>query len=311
MKKGLVIRSTGNRYLVKDEDGSTHDCVISGKLRIKDFKITNPIAVGDIVFYEEDVQISVIKEIQPRKNYIIRKSSNLSKQGHIIAANVDFAILIVTIKSPETYTTFIDRFLMSAEAYRIPAILVFNKIDLLSQDEEDYLDSLIDIYTKIGYQCYKMSIEKNINIDKVRELFINKTCVLSGHSGVGKSSLIRKLDPTINVKVSSISDAHHKGKHTTTYYEMYNLSTGGFIIDTPGIKGFGIIDINKDEVYHFFPEFFKTAENCQFYNCTHLHEPNCAVKKALEDGKISWTRYNSYLSILSGDDDKHREKIVS
>lgn len=311
MERGLVIRSYGNRYLVKDDSGSTHECMLSGKTRIKDIKTTNPIAVGDIVFFEEDAQISVIKEIQPRKNYIIRKSSNLSKQGHIIAANVDFAILIVTIKSPETFTTFIDRFLMSAEAYRIPAILLFNKIDLLTKDEEEYLDSLISIYKKIGYDCYKMSIEKEINLESVRALFQNKTCVLSGHSGVGKSSLIQKLDPTINLKISTISDTHNKGKHTTTYYEMYSLSSGGYIIDTPGIKGFGIIDIFKNEVYHFFPEIFRMSEHCQFYNCTHLHEPNCAVKKALENGDISWTRYNSYLSILSGDDDKHREKINS
>lgn len=309
MKKGLVVKSTGNRYQVKDESGVFHECVISGKLRLKDIQITNPVAVGDIVFFEEDSGIGKIKEIQQRKNYIIRKSSNLSKQAHILASNVDFAVFIVTLKYPETFTAFIDRFLVSAEAYRVPSVLLFNKIDLLENSELEYLDSLVDVYKKIGYECHKISVEKEINLGPVRNLFKDKICVLSGHSGVGKSSLIKKLDPGIELKINRISDAHLRGKHTTTFYEMYQLNSGGYIIDTPGIKGFGIIDLEKNEVYHFFPEFFRLSKKCRFYNCTHIHEPGCAVKEALENGDASWSRYKSYLGIISGDEGKHREKF--
>ncbi len=309
MKKGLVVKSTGNRYQIRDEAGDLYDCAIAGKLRMKEIHITNPVAVGDIVMFEEDAQIGTIKEILPRKNYIIRKSSNLSKQAHILAANIDFAILVITIKYPETFTTFIDRFLLMAEAYRIPAVLLFNKVDLLNSQETNLLDNLIDVYKKIGYECYKISITKEINLEPVKNLFNNKICVISGHSGVGKSSLIKKIDPEINLKISAISDAHLKGKHTTTYYEMYALKNGGFIIDTPGIKGFGIVDIYKEEVYHFFPEFFKLSAKCQYNNCTHIHEPNCAVKDALEKGEAAWSRYKSYVSIINDNDGKHREKF--
>ncbi|MBI5217941.1 MAG: ribosome small subunit-dependent GTPase A [Bacteroidia bacterium] len=307
MKKGLVIKSTGSRYSVKSEEGISIECIISGKLRKKDIKITNPIAVGDNVLFENENQMGVIKEILPRKNYIIRKSSNLSKQAHIIAANVDMAILIITVRYPKTLTTFIDRFLVTAEAYRIPAVLLFNKTDLFNEDEMEYLHALADVYERAGYKCLKISVKDNINIDEVKNLMKGKISVVAGYSGVGKSSLINCIDPSVDLKICDISESHLKGKHTTTFYQMYELSSGGYIIDTPGIKGFGIIDLFKNEIYHFFPEFFRLSEKCQYYNCTHLHEPNCAVKDALEKGEVSETRYNSYLSILEGDDDKHRE----
>jgi len=307
MNRGIVIKSTGSRYTVKDGKGTYLECLIGGKLRIQDSKITNPVAVGDFVTYEINGDYGIIKSIEQRKNYIIRKSSNLSRQGHIIASNIDLAVLIVTVKYPSTLTTFIDRFLVTAEAYRIPAVLLFNKIDLFNEDEIEYNNAMMYVYEQIGYPCLAISIEKEMNMTKVRELMQGKICLLSGHSGVGKSSLIRYLDPSKNIRISPISDAHHKGKHTTTHSEMFELENNTFIIDTPGIKGFGVIDINKEEVYHFFPEFFKLSSQCQYYNCTHLHEPNCAVKDALDKDLISISRYNSYLSILSGDDNKHRK----
>ena len=309
MKKGLVIKSTGSWYYIKDnETGDLVSCNIRGKLRIQGIKSTNPVAVGDYVEYDisEDPEKGVIKNVLDRKNYIIRKSTNLSKQTHIIAANVDQAVLVVTIAYPDTYPIFIDRFLISAEAYRIPAKIVFNKIDLYNEKQTKVLNNLIDIYKKVGYDCIAVSVKENINVDKVKELIKNKTSVISGISGVGKSSLINLIDSNLNLKVTEISDSHKSGKHTTTFAEMFELSMGGYIIDTPGIRGFGLHNIFNEELFHFFPEIFKVSHACKYHNCTHVHEPDCAVKNAVETGEVSELRYENYLKILFDDDSKHR-----
>lgn len=309
MKKGLVIKSTGSWYYIKDnETGDLVSCNIRGKLRIKGIKSTNPVAVGDYVEYNisEDPEKGVIKNVLDRKNYIIRKSTNLSKQTHIIAANVDQAVLVVTIAYPDTYPIFIDRFLISAEAYRIPAKIIFNKTDLYDEKQIKVLQNLIEIYQKVGYECIAVSVKENTNIDKVKDLIKDKTSVFSGISGVGKSSLVNLIDPNLNLKVSEISDYHKSGKHTTTFAEMFELSNGGYIIDTPGIRGFGLHNIFDEELFHFFPEIFKASHNCKYHNCTHVHEPDCAVKNALETGEVSQLRYENYLKILFGDDSKHR-----
>ena len=309
MKKGLVIKSTGSWYYIKDnETGDLVSCNIRGKLRIQGIKSTNPVAVGDYVEYDisEDPEKGVIKNVLDRKNYIIRKSTNLSKQTHIIAANVDQAVLVVTIAYPDTYPIFIDRFLISAEAYRIPAKIVFNKIDLYNEKQTKVLNNLIDIYKKVGYDCIAVSVKENINVDKVKELIKNKTSVISGISGVGKSSLINLIDSNLNLKVTEISDSHKSGKHTTTFAEMFELSMGGYIIDTPGIRGFGLHNIFNEELFHFFPEIFKASHACKYHNCTHVHEPDCAVKNAVETGEVSELRYENYLKILFDDDSKHR-----
>jgi len=309
LKKGLVIKSTGSWYYIKDnETGDLVSCNIRGKLRIQGIKSTNPVAVGDYVEYDisEDPEKGVIKNVLDRKNYIIRKSTNLSKQTHIIAANVDQAVLVVTIAYPDTYPIFIDRFLISAEAYRIPAKIVFNKIDLYNEKQTKVLNNLIDIYKKVGYDCIAVSVKENINVDKVKELIKNKTSVISGISGVGKSSLINLIDSNLNLKVTEISDSHKSGKHTTTFAEMFELSMGGYIIDTPGIRGFGLHNIFNEELFHFFPEIFKASHACKYHNCTHVHEPDCAVKNAVETGEVSELRYENYLKILFDDDSKHR-----
>lgn len=309
MKKGLVIKSTGSWYYIKDhESGELVSCNIRGKLRIQGIKSTNPVAVGDYVEYDvsEDPDKGVIKNVLDRKNYIIRKSTNLSKQTHIIAANVDQAVLVVTIAYPDTYPIFIDRFLISAEAYRIPAKIVFNKTDLYNEKQTKILNNLIEIYEKVGYECIAVSVKDNINIDKVKELIKHKTSVISGISGVGKSSLINLIDSNLNLKVTEISDSHKSGKHTTTFAEMFELSMGGYIIDTPGIRGFGLHNIFNEELFHFFPEIFKVSHACKYHNCTHVHEPDCAVKNAVETGEVSELRYENYLKILFDDDSKHR-----
>ncbi len=309
MKKGLVTKSTGSWYSLKDtETSEIINCNIRGKLRIQGIKSTNPVAVGDFVEYEipDNSETGVIKNVLDRKNYIIRKSTNLSKQTHILAANIDQAILLVTIAYPETYPIFIDRFLITAEAYRIPAKLIFNKVDLYNEKQTEYLNKLIKIYSDAGYECIASSVIKQTNIDVVKSLLKDKTSLIAGNSGVGKSSLINLIDPSMNLKTSEISDYHKSGKHTTTFAEMFDLSIGGHIIDTPGIRGFGLHDIQNEELFHFFPEIFKISENCKYHNCTHVHEPGCAVKKAIEEGSISQLRYENYLSILFDDESKHR-----
>lgn len=310
MKKGVVIKSTGSWYTVKTDTGDLIESRIKGNLRIKGIRSTNPIAVGDYVELTESKEdnnidsqsVGYISNILPRKNYIIRKSPNLSKESHIIAANIDQAFLIITIQFPSTTTTFIDRFLVSAEAYRIPCIMIFNKIDLYDDIQNEVLNSLIEIYTGIGYQCLKISAKTGNGIEMLQSIMANKVNVFSGHSGVGKSTLINKLHPKVNLKTGIISEAHFSGKHTTTNSEMYELEFGGFIIDTPGIKGFGVLEMSNEEISHYFPEIFNLLNECQYYNCTHTHEPNCAVKKSVEEGKIAQSRYNSYLGLLDGDE---------
>ncbi len=313
MKKGIVIKSTGSWYTVKTEEGNLIESRIKGNLRLKGIRSTNPIAVGDHVEITESNEdnnigsqvVGLIHKIIPRTNYIIRKSPNLSKESHIIAANIDQAFLIVTIQFPVTTTTFIDRFLVSAEAYRIPCHLIFNKIDLYDDEQTATMNSLIEIYEIAGYQCLKISAKNDIGIVELKNMMTNKTNVFSGHSGVGKSTIINSLQSNIILKTGEISEAHFSGKHTTTNSEMYELDFGGFIIDTPGIKGFGVLEMEKEEISHYFPEIFKLLDECQFYNCTHTHEPHCAVKKSVEEGKIALSRYNSYLGLLD-DEEKYR-----
>lgn len=310
MKKGIVVKSTGSWYTVKTDDGNLIECRIKGNFRLKGIRSTNPIAVGDRVEITEQKEDSnsegaitgLITNINERKNYIIRKSPNLSKESHIIAANIDQAFLIVTIKHPVTTTTFIDRFLVSAEAYRIPCLIIFNKIDLYNEEQTSLMNFLITVYEKVGYQCLKISAKKNIGIDELKKLMENKTNVFSGHSGVGKSTIINSIQPGTMLKTGIISDSHHSGKHTTTYSEMIDLDFGGFIIDTPGIKGFGLLEMAKEEIAHYFPEMFQLLNNCQYYNCTHIHEPSCAVKKAVADGQIAESRYDTYLGLLTNED---------
>ncbi|HET6556206.1 MAG TPA: ribosome small subunit-dependent GTPase A [Prolixibacteraceae bacterium] len=310
MKKGIVIKSTGSRYTVKTTEGSLIECRIKGNFRIKGIRSTNPIAVGDqveLTVSQEDSNsegaiVGMINNIIERKNYIIRKSPNLSKESHIIAANIDQAFLIVTIKHPVTTTTFIDRFLVSAEAYRIPCRIIFNKVDLYNEEEAAQMNYLIGVYQAVGYTCLKVSATIQIGIEELMEMIKDKTNVFSGHSGVGKSTIINSLQPGLQLKTGVISDSHHSGKHTTTYSEMINLDFGGYIIDTPGIKGFGLLEMAKEEISHYFPEMFRLLDNCQYYNCTHTHEPGCAVKKAVEEGEIAEFRYDTYVGLLNGED---------
>jgi ribosome biogenesis GTPase / thiamine phosphate phosphatase len=310
LKKGIVIKSTGSWYTIKTEEGNLIESRIKGNLRLKGIRSTNPIAVGDhveIVESNEDSNIGsqvvgLIHKILPRNNYIIRKSPNLSKESHIIAANIDQAFLIVTIQFPVTTTTFIDRFLVSAEAYRIPCHLIFNKIDLYNKEQTATMNSLIKIYEMAGYQCLKISAKNEIGIEELKQMMKGKTNVFSGHSGVGKSTIINTVQPGIDLKTGEISEAHFSGKHTTTNSEMYELDFSGYIIDTPGIKGFGVLEMEKEEMSHYFPEIFRLLNECQFYNCTHSHEPQCAVKKSVEEGKIALSRYSSYLGLLEGEE---------
>ena len=304
MDKGLVIKNTGSWYLVKTDDGSEVECKIKGNFRLKGIRSTNPVAVGDRVKIVRNQEgTAFITEIEDRKNYIIRRSSNLSKQSHIIASNLDQCMLIVTVNYPETSTTFIDRFLASAEAYRVPVCLVFNKTDRYSEDENRYLEGLINLYTTIGYQCYKVSALNNVGIDDIKNALSGKITLFSGNSGVGKSTLINAILPGKNLKTSDISNVHNKGMHTTTFSEMFPVDGGGYIIDTPGIKGFGTFDMEEEEVGHYFKEIFKFSTNCKYGNCTHRHEPGCAVREAVEKHYISESRYTSYLSILNDKED--------
>ena len=298
MEKGTVIKSTGSWYLVRFPDEQVAECRIRGKFRLEGIRTTNPVAVGDWVKVEKSQEGHVIVGIEPRKNYIIRKSTNLSKESHIIASNVDQAILVVTVNHPETSTVFIDRFLASAEAYNVPTVLVFNKLDLYDEEDRMLLGGLKMIYEKIGYPCYAVSTVTGENIAQIQELLKGKISVFSGLSGVGKSSLINRIEPGLQLKTAVISDAHDSGKHTTTFAEMVNLSGGGYLIDTPGIRSFGMIDMKKEEISHYFREIFAVSEACRFNNCTHTHEPGCAVLEAIELKEISESRYSSYLSML-------------
>ncbi|GIM55161.1 ribosome small subunit-dependent GTPase A [Capnocytophaga cynodegmi] len=304
---GIVYKSTGSWYTVKSSEGVFYQCRIKGKFRIKGIKNTNPVAVGDYVSFElEESGNGVIQEIHERKNYIIRKSVNLSKQTHIIASNIDVAFLVITLNNPPTFTTFIDRFLVTAEAYHIPVVLLFNKIDSYNEEELLEIKYLASIYRKIGYECLGISAISGKNIDKVIDLMKNKTCVISGHSGVGKTTLINAIAPNLNLKTKEISEQHQQGQHTTTFAEMFDLDFGAKIIDTPGIKGFGIVEIQNEELSDFFPEFFSLKSECKFNNCLHIDEPDCAVKEALEKDEIAWSRYKSYLQILRGEDENYR-----
>ena len=310
---GIVYKSTGSWYSVKAETGSFYECRIKGKFRIKGIKSTNPIAVGDQVDFEiestNDVETGVINEIHDRKNYIIRKSVNLSKQTHIIAANVDLVFLLITINNPPTFTSFIDRFLVTAEAYTVPTVLLFNKIDSYAIEQRAEVMYLKDIYEKIGYTCIEVSATENKNVEAVKNMMIGNTSMFVGHSGVGKSTLVNAIEPSLDLKTREISYQHKQGQHTTTFAEMFDLSFDAKIIDTPGIKGFGVVDMEKDEVDDYFPEFLAVKNDCKFNNCLHVEEPKCAVKDAVEDEEISYSRYRSYLQIIEGEEEHYRTDI--
>lgn len=297
--EGLVIKNTGSWYTVLTDGGNTIDCKIKGNFRLKGIRSTNPVAVGDRVEIVRNHEgTAFITNISDRRNYIIRKSSNLSKQSHIIAANVDQAFLIVTVKYPETSTTFIDRFLASAEAYSVPVTLVFNKVDLLQDDERRYLDMMVTLYETVGYDCLKVSAETKEGMDRLLPLLKDKITLFSGNSGVGKSTMLNFIVPGAELRTAEISDAHNTGMHTTTFSEMLPLTDGGWVIDTPGIKGFGTFNMEPEEICGYFKEIFKFSKGCRFNNCTHTHEPGCAVRKAVEEHYIAESRYVSYLSML-------------
>lgn len=310
---GTVYKSTGSWYYVKATNNSFYNCRIKGKFRMQGIKSTNPIAVGDVVDFDLDETVDevngIITNIHDRKNYIVRKSVNLSKQTHIIASNIDIGFLIVTINNPATTTSFIDRFLVTAKAYGIEAILIFNKIDTFDEatlDEQLYLQH---IYTEIGYQCLRVSATDNKGIDQLMDLMKGKVSMFSGHSGVGKSTLVNAIEPSLNLKTKEISNSHAQGQHTTTFAEMFDLANDIRIIDTPGIRGFGMVDMEKQEISDYFPEFFALKHKCKFNNCLHKDEPKCAIKEALENDEITWSRYNSYLKILEGDEEHYRNDL--
>lgn len=296
---GLVIKNTGSWYTVLTDGGSTVDCKIKGNFRLKGIRSTNPVAVGDRVeIIRNQEGTAFISNICDRRNYIIRKSSNLSKQSHIIASNVDQAFLIVTVDFPQTSTTFIDRFLASAEAYNVPVVILFNKIDLFKGEGERYLDMMVNLYETVGYKCVKVSAQTGDGIEELKPLLKDKITLFSGNSGVGKSSLLNIIVPGAQLRTAEISDAHNTGMHTTTFSEMLRLEDGGWVIDTPGIKGFGTFNMEPEEICGYFKEIFKFSKDCRFNNCTHTHEPGCAVRKAVEDHYIAESRYASYLSML-------------
>lgn len=309
MTNGLIIKNTGSWYLVHTEDGKDIECKIRGNFRLKDIKSTNPVAVGDRVYITLNTEgTGLITQIEDRKNYIIRRSSNLSKQTHIIAANIDLCFLIITISQPYTSTVFIDRFLASAEAYRVPVNIVINKTDIYSQDETEYMEALCSMYEHIGYPCIKVSALNNEGLESLSEKMRNNISLFSGHSGVGKSTLINSLIPNARLKTGAISDYHGKGMHTTTFSEMIEIPGGGYLIDTPGIKGFGTINMERQEISHYFPEIFRFSEKCRFNNCLHLNEPGCAVRDAVENHFISESRYKSYLNMIDEESDEKYRK---
>ena len=313
--KGVVLKSTGSWYQVRSfESGELFNCRIKGKFRVAGIKSTNPIAVGDVVhFHLEDHQEGqgIISAIQDRKNYIVRKSVNLSKQVHIIASNMDQALLVTTLAQPMTSTGFMDRFLSTAEAYSIPTTIVFNKIDLYEEEEMMELEYREAVYSAIGYKVLKTSAMQGIGLEKLKEELKDKTTLLSGHSGVGKSTLVNAVEPNLDLRTGTVSLSHRKGQHTTTFAEMHPLRMGGDVIDTPGIKGFGMVNMKKEEISHFFPEIFALSEQCRFHNCMHLNEPECAVKSALEENKIAPTRYESYLNQLNDYDEQTHYRTSS
>lgn len=305
---GLIIKNTGSWYTVKTDDGRIVECKVKGNFRLKGIRSTSPVAVGDYVDIIMNAEgTALISAIDDRKNYIIRKASNLSKQSQIIASNLDQALLIITIKQPETSTTFIDRFLAGAEAYRVPVVLVFNKTDLLNDDERRYQQQMVTLYETIGYPCIEISAETGMGIDQLQTLLKQKVTLVSGNSGVGKSTLINAIIPHAKQRTAEISNAHGTGMHTTTFSEMIELAEGGYLIDTPGIKGFGTFDIEREELTSYFKEIFEFSKDCKFNNCTHTHEPGCAVLQAVENHYISVSRYQSYLNMLEDkDDSKYR-----
>lgn len=300
--KGLVLKSTGRWYNVLLETKETIQASIKGKLRIEGLKTTNPVAAGDEVEIELEGTDYTIKSIYPRKNYIVRKSTNLSKQMQILASNIDRAYLLVTLKSPVTQIAFIDRFLVAAESFRIPTTILFNKVDLFGPKEHTLLKELTEIYSKIGYPCHSISAENQENIDFLRTEIQGKQVMISGNSGVGKTTLVNALDPTLNLRTGEISQVHEQGKHTTTFAEMHALQSGGYIIDTPGIRAFGLVDLDKEHYKDYFPEMRELIGECRFHNCKHLNEPHCAVKKAVESGEIAKSRYQSYVQLMLEDE---------
>lgn len=308
--QGTVYKSTGSWYRVKGQDGTFYDCRIKGKFRLEGIKSTNPVAVGDEVRFdlitEGDETVGQIHTILDRRNYLVRKSVKLSKQVHIIAANVDLVFLLVTLENPKTYPEFIDRFLATAEAYDVPCVLLFNKEDTLEDHLRDETKYMAALYRDIGYTCIGISAKTGKNIEKVLELMEGKTCMFAGHSGVGKSTLINRIAPELSLRTAEISEQHRQGQHTTTFAEMYDLPSGARIIDTPGIKGFGLVNMEKEEIGDYFPELFALKAECRFNNCLHLDEPGCAVKKALEEGEIAWSRYRSYVQMVTGEEDTYR-----
>jgi ribosome biogenesis GTPase len=306
--KGIVIKSTGSFYSVKTENGNIVRCSIRGKFRIKGIRATNPVAVGDHVGFEwtDDRQGGIITSIEERSNYIIRRASKLSKEYQLLASNIDLAWLMISMSLPRTLTPFIDRFLVSAEAYRIPVIILFNKTDLYGKAENEEMDHLTSVYSSIGYPCMHLSLQTREGLKEVAEKMSGKVNVIAGNSGVGKSTLINVLDPAMRLKTGNVSDYHRTGKHTTTFAEMFELSSGIRIIDTPGIRGFGTIDIERDELFHFFPEIFRASKDCRYHNCLHLHEPDCAVKAGVESRTISESRYINYLMMMEEEEGKYR-----
>jgi len=307
---GIVYKSTGSWYTVKTDEGTIYKCRMKGKFRIKGIKSTNPIAVGDVVdFTAEDKnneETGVIHNIHDRMNYIIRKSVNLSKRIHIIASNIDQVFLLITLNNPPTFTSFIDRFLATAEAYNVKAVLLFNKVDTYDKEELYDVKYMASLYREIGYECVGVSALEGRNIDKVKDMMLGKTSMFVGHSGVGKSTLVNTIEPGLDIKTKEISSQHSQGQHTTTFAEMFDLSFDARIIDTPGIKGFGIVDMEKEEITDYFPEFFALKQDCKFNNCLHIEEPHCAVKKALENADIAYSRYKSYVQMIEGDDEHYR-----
>ncbi|MBO5875693.1 MAG: ribosome small subunit-dependent GTPase A [Alistipes sp.] len=305
LQKGVVICATGSWYDVLSEGGSVCKCRIRGRMRLKGVRSTSPVVVGDEVLFTEDGEDFVIEELSPRRNYIIRRASNLSKESHIIASNIDRAMLVVTLSSPRTAPEFVDRFLITCEAYSIPATILLAKIDLTA-DRREEVEAFRATYESAGYEVVEISALHGTGLDRVRELVAGRTTLVAGNSGVGKSTLIGALEPTLDVRTGEISQSHHKGRHTTTFSTMYPLTGGGSIIDTPGVKGFGLIDIEDAELCRYFPDMMRYAPECRYYNCTHVHEPDCAVVRAVEKGEIAYSRYESYLKILD-EDEKYRK----
>ncbi len=305
--RGTILKSTGSWYVVHAEDGENYNCRIKGKFRIKGIKSTNPIAVGDEVEFdlEDHEESGVIHKIVERKNYIIRKSVNLSKKYHILASNLDGAILMATLVKPKTFTVFMDRFLVSAETFRIPVHIIFNKVDLYGEEELAELEYLEIVYQQAGYTTQRLSATEETDFSSIVERLKGKTTLIAGHSGVGKSTLVNKIQPNLNIQTKAVSESHGQGQHTTTFAEMHLLDFGGAIIDTPGIRGFGVVDVEKNEISHFFPEIFEISKDCKFNDCLHMEEPGCAVKEALENHELAPTRYHTYVSLVNGDEEEN------